>query len=145
MRKCIIRFFFDDCSSNFKLCDVNVQTIALLSYVMEFKQNNGPFLVVVPLSTLSNWVNETEKWAPTMIKVRLTTETVGITCYVCVCACTCVCACYAWLTNVYLPGLQNCLYYSSRSSLHALCVICIWLIVFHDCFVGGVPRNPLSA
>ena len=99
MRKCIIRFFFDDCSSNFKLCDVNVQTIALLSYVMEFKQNNGPFLVVVPLSTLSNWVNETEKWAPTMIKVRLTTETVGITCYVCVCVRVHVCV-------RAMPGLQ---------------------------------------
>jgi SNF2 family DNA or RNA helicase len=46
-----------------------IQTLALLSYVMEFKHNNGPFLVVVPLSTLSNWVNEAEKWTPTMIKV----------------------------------------------------------------------------
>ena len=39
-----------------------IQTIALLSYLMEFKHNNGPFLIVVPLSTLSNWVNEFNKW-----------------------------------------------------------------------------------
>jgi superfamily II DNA/RNA helicase len=36
---------------------------------MEFKNNNGPFLVVVPLSTLSNWVNEFNKWAPSIVKV----------------------------------------------------------------------------
>jgi hypothetical protein len=36
---------------------------------MEFKHNNGPFLIVVPLSTLSNWVNELSKWTPDMIKV----------------------------------------------------------------------------
>jgi SNF2 family DNA or RNA helicase len=28
---------------------------------MEHKQNHGPFLVLAPLSTLSNWVNETNK------------------------------------------------------------------------------------
>jgi ATP-dependent helicase STH1/SNF2 len=31
---------------------------------MEFKQNLGPFLVIVPLSTLSNWQNEFIKWCP---------------------------------------------------------------------------------
>lgn len=46
-----------------------IQTIALLSYLMEVKHNNGPFMIVVPLSTLSNWVNEASKWAPDMIKV----------------------------------------------------------------------------
>lgn len=30
----------------------------------QVKRNHGPFLVVVPLSTLSNWVNEFSKWAP---------------------------------------------------------------------------------
>jgi ATP-dependent helicase STH1/SNF2 len=28
-----------------------------------------PFLIVVPLSTLSNWVNEISKWAPEMLRV----------------------------------------------------------------------------
>ena len=41
-----------------------IQTIALLCYVVEKKQNNGPFLIVVPLSTISNWVLEFSKWAP---------------------------------------------------------------------------------
>ena len=41
-----------------------VQSIALISYLMEVKKNNGPFLIVVPLSTLSNWTNEFRKWAP---------------------------------------------------------------------------------
>ena len=46
-----------------------IQTLALLSYLMEFKGNYGPFLIVVPLSTLSNWVNETTKWVPDMNKI----------------------------------------------------------------------------
>ena len=46
-----------------------IQTISLICYLMEFKHNNGPFLVVVPLSTLSNWVNEFNKWAPDVLKV----------------------------------------------------------------------------
>ena len=32
---------------------------------MEIKENLGPYLVIVPLSTLSNWVNEFAKWCPT--------------------------------------------------------------------------------
>ena len=35
----------------------------------QVKHNNGPFLVVVPLSTLSNWVNEFAKWAPTTLVI----------------------------------------------------------------------------
>jgi superfamily II DNA/RNA helicase len=31
---------------------------------MEYKNNLGPYLVIVPLSTLSNWVNEFQKWCP---------------------------------------------------------------------------------
>nr|CCA19972.1 PREDICTED: similar to SWI/SNFrelated matrixassociated actindependent regulator of chromatin a2 isoform b isoform 10 putative [Albugo laibachii Nc14] len=41
-----------------------IQTIALLTYITEIRHNHGPFLVVVPLSTLSNWVIEFKKWAP---------------------------------------------------------------------------------
>lgn len=47
-----------------------VQTIALLAHLMEAKANKGPFLVCVPLSTLSNWSNEFARWAPSIRVVR---------------------------------------------------------------------------
>jgi len=63
-----------------------IQTIALLSYIIEkkvilpnsFKQRlcliftkgvKGPFLIIVPLSTLANWTLEFEKWAPSIKKI----------------------------------------------------------------------------
>lgn len=46
-----------------------IQTIALITYLMERKKVNGPFLIIVPLSTLSNWVLEFEKWSPSVIVV----------------------------------------------------------------------------
>lgn len=46
-----------------------IQTVALLTYLMEVKNNNGPFLVIVPLSTISNWEMEFEKWSPNIVKV----------------------------------------------------------------------------
>uniref|UniRef100_A0A674D160 SWI/SNF related BAF chromatin remodeling complex subunit ATPase 4 n=1 Tax=Salmo trutta TaxID=8032 RepID=A0A674D160_SALTR len=46
-----------------------IQTIALITYLMENKRVNGPFLIIVPLSTLSNWVYEFDKWAPSVVKV----------------------------------------------------------------------------
>jgi ATP-dependent helicase STH1/SNF2 len=46
-----------------------IQTIALFCYLMESKKNFGPFLIVVPLTTLSNWVLEFEKWAPSIKKI----------------------------------------------------------------------------
>ena len=44
-----------------------IQTIGLLTYLMEKKKNMGPFLIIVPLSTLSNWVLEMQKWAPSVV------------------------------------------------------------------------------
>ncbi|KAK8007518.1 hypothetical protein PG989_001508 [Apiospora arundinis] len=46
-----------------------IQTISLVTYLIEKKQQNGPYLVIVPLSTLTNWNLEFEKWAPTVSKV----------------------------------------------------------------------------
>jgi len=43
-----------------------IQTIALITYLIEAKKNHGPFLIIVPLSTLSNWALEFEKWAPSV-------------------------------------------------------------------------------
>merc|ERR1712223_1556509 len=44
-----------------------IQTIALVTYLMEKKKNMGPYLIIVPLSTLSNWMLEFEKWAPSVV------------------------------------------------------------------------------
>ena len=43
-----------------------VQTIALLALLMERKAQNGPYLIVVPLSTLANWSIEFSRWAPSI-------------------------------------------------------------------------------
>ncbi|CAM6007180.1 unnamed protein product [Sphagnum balticum] len=42
-----------------------VQTIGLLAH-LKGKGMYGPFLVVAPLSTLSNWVSEVKRWVPSM-------------------------------------------------------------------------------
>lgn len=46
-----------------------IQTIGLITFLMEKKKNNGPFLIIVPLSTLSNWMLEFERWAPSVVKI----------------------------------------------------------------------------
>ena len=46
-----------------------IQTIALFAYLIQYKDNQGPFLVVVPLSTIANWVIEFDKWAPHIRKL----------------------------------------------------------------------------
>ncbi|KAG2230551.1 hypothetical protein INT48_009891 [Thamnidium elegans] len=43
-----------------------IQTISLITYIIERKRQNGPFLIIVPLSTLTNWTLEFEKWAPSV-------------------------------------------------------------------------------
>ncbi|KAL8949070.1 MAG: hypothetical protein Q9222_004795 [Ikaeria aurantiellina] len=46
-----------------------IQTISLLTYLIEKKKQRGPFLVIVPLSTLTNWNLEFEKWAPSINRI----------------------------------------------------------------------------
>ncbi|KAI3649488.1 hypothetical protein MP228_005120 [Amoeboaphelidium protococcarum] len=46
-----------------------IQTISLISFLIEKKNQNGPYLVIVPLSTITNWSIEFEKWAPSIVKV----------------------------------------------------------------------------
>uniref|UniRef100_A0A183BK89 Helicase ATP-binding domain-containing protein n=1 Tax=Globodera pallida TaxID=36090 RepID=A0A183BK89_GLOPA len=46
-----------------------IQTIALITYLMEVKKVNGPYLVIVPLSTISNWKIELDKWSPHVVKI----------------------------------------------------------------------------
>ena len=36
----------------------------MITFLIEKKHQPGPFLVIVPLSTLPNWTLEFEKWAP---------------------------------------------------------------------------------
>lgn len=46
-----------------------IQTISLITYLIEEKRQPGPYLVIVPLSTLTNWNNEFDKWAPSVKKI----------------------------------------------------------------------------
>lgn len=46
-----------------------IQTISLITYLIESKNQKGPFLVIVPLSTLTNWNIEFDKWAPSVGKI----------------------------------------------------------------------------
>ncbi|KAJ3860637.1 SNF2-family ATP dependent chromatin remodeling factor snf21 [Lentinula novae-zelandiae] len=41
-----------------------IQTISLISFLIESKNQRGPYLVIVPLSTMTNWSGEFAKWAP---------------------------------------------------------------------------------
>ncbi|KAI9261409.1 SNF2 family N-terminal domain-containing protein [Phascolomyces articulosus] len=43
-----------------------IQTISLITYLIEKKRQNGPYLIIVPLSTLTNWSLEFDKWAPSI-------------------------------------------------------------------------------
>uniref|UniRef100_A0A5B6ZCF4 Protein CHROMATIN REMODELING 5 n=1 Tax=Davidia involucrata TaxID=16924 RepID=A0A5B6ZCF4_DAVIN len=43
-----------------------VQSVSMLGFLQNAQQIHGPFLVVVPLSTLSNWAKEFKKWLPDM-------------------------------------------------------------------------------
>ncbi|KAJ3386117.1 hypothetical protein HDU92_002677 [Lobulomyces angularis] len=46
-----------------------IQTISLVTYLIEKKKQSGPFLIIVPLSTIANWKLEFDKWAPSVTKV----------------------------------------------------------------------------
>jgi ATP-dependent DNA helicase len=43
-----------------------VQTIALIALLREQEEYLGPHLIIAPLSTLSNWMAEFEKWTPSI-------------------------------------------------------------------------------
>lgn len=51
-----------------------IQTIALITYLMEKKGVMGPYLVIVPLSTLSNWMLEFSRWAPSLTTLSYKAE-----------------------------------------------------------------------
>ncbi|CRL05181.1 CLUMA_CG018148, isoform A [Clunio marinus] len=41
-----------------------LQTISMLGYLKHIKNSAGPHIVIVPKSTLQNWVNEFARWCP---------------------------------------------------------------------------------
>lgn len=41
-----------------------LQSISIIAYLLEFRKVSGPHLVIVPKSTLSNWMNEFKRWCP---------------------------------------------------------------------------------
>nr|CAG8435680.1 14839_t:CDS:2 [Entrophospora candida] len=43
-----------------------VQTISFLSYLYHSLEQYGPYLIVVPLSTIGSWQNEFQTWAPNL-------------------------------------------------------------------------------
>jgi SWI/SNF-related matrix-associated actin-dependent regulator of chromatin subfamily A member 5 len=47
-----------------------LQSISILVYMMEYMNVNGPHLIVVPKSTLSNWMAEFKRWAPTLKVIK---------------------------------------------------------------------------
>lgn len=48
-----------------------LQTIALLGYLKHYRTIPGPHMVLVPKSTLHNWMNEFKRWVPTLKVVCL--------------------------------------------------------------------------
>mmetsp|Transcript_23504 Transcript_23504/g.23166 ORF Transcript_23504/g.23166 Transcript_23504/m.23166 type:complete len:113 (-) Transcript_23504:2749-3087(-) len=48
-----------------------IQTISLISFLREYKHVNRYFLIIVPKSTIPNWINEFKKWSPQIKVVNL--------------------------------------------------------------------------
>eukprot|EP01138_Halocafeteria_seosinensis_P010924 gb/GECG01011157.1/.p1 GENE.gb/GECG01011157.1/~~gb/GECG01011157.1/.p1 ORF type:complete len:1190 (+),score=197.09 gb/GECG01011157.1/:1-3570(+) len=48
-----------------------IQTIALLAFLKQYRQINGPHLIIVPKSTMGNWYREFKKWCPSFRVLRL--------------------------------------------------------------------------
>ncbi|OQS00271.1 chromatin-remodeling complex ATPase chain [Thraustotheca clavata] len=47
-----------------------LQTISVLGYFKEFHNISGPHIVLVPKSTLSNWLAEFDRWCPSLRAVK---------------------------------------------------------------------------
>ncbi|KAK9812302.1 hypothetical protein WJX73_000685 [Symbiochloris irregularis] len=47
-----------------------LQTISLLGYLNEYRGITGPHMIIVPKSTLHNWMNEFRKWCPIIKAVK---------------------------------------------------------------------------
>lgn len=64
-------------NKNKQLCSISqglgktLQTIALLGYMKHYRNIPGPHMVLVPKSTLYNWMNEFKRWVPSLRAVCL--------------------------------------------------------------------------
>lgn len=47
-----------------------LQSISILAYHWEYLKIQGPHLICVPKSTLSNWMNELKRWCPSLRAIR---------------------------------------------------------------------------
>lgn len=47
-----------------------LQTISLLGFLRQYKNIKGPHLIIVPKSTLGNWMNEIKFWCPDIVAIR---------------------------------------------------------------------------
>ena len=47
-----------------------LQSISILAYLWEYERESGPSLIVVPKSTISNWMNELARWCPSLRAVK---------------------------------------------------------------------------
>jgi SWI/SNF-related matrix-associated actin-dependent regulator of chromatin subfamily A member 5 len=47
-----------------------VQSISIMAYHYEFLNIQGPHLICVPKSTLSNWMNELARWCPSLRAIK---------------------------------------------------------------------------
>jgi len=43
-----------------------LQSISILAYLREFEGINGPHLILVPKSTIANWMKELKNWCPAL-------------------------------------------------------------------------------
>lgn len=48
-----------------------IQSMAIIAWIYQFKKNKGPHLILVPKSTIPNWMREAEKWLPDLKFVNL--------------------------------------------------------------------------
>ena len=43
-----------------------LQTISVLGYLKHYRNSDGPHIVIVPKSTVQNWLNEFARWCPSI-------------------------------------------------------------------------------
>lgn len=48
-----------------------LQTISLLAYLKESRKISGPHVIIVPKSTVSNWMREINRWCPSFRAIKL--------------------------------------------------------------------------